>query len=380
MMPVVNDAADLARSNNEFAFAVYSVLAGSEGNLLFSPLSISSLLTTVATGARGETASELFGALRVRLDLSVLEEAQAALNAEVLESTTWQPPRPELEMSAGLWVQQGEEIAPAFRRRLARLGRTAFEELDFAHAPESARARINAWISGSTHDRIPTLIAPGQIRASTRRVLASAIYFKARWEILLEQSRTRPMTFHGPDGQTSAPGMRLEAGLNHASNDELELLELPYAGRDLGFFVALPRTLDGLARCERRLCADPGVLEGLLDRLRPEGFAVTLPRFTFPFEADLVPALRSLGVRTALTPAADFSEIGPGFFMDGVTHDAWIEVNERGTEAAAATVIPWTLSSGLGRPRHFVADHPFLFLVQHRPTRTLIFLGRVVRP
>jgi len=174
--------------------------------------------------------------------------------------------------------------------------------------------------------------------------------------------------------------MRLRGDLNYASDDELELLELPYAGAGLEFLVVLPRAVDGLTRCERRLCADPGALERLLDRRRPADLAVTLPRFAFPFEVDLVPALRALGVRTALAPGADFPEIGPGFFLDRVTHGAWIEVNERGTEAAAATGVMMTLGLRLGQPRPFVADHPFLFLVQHRKSRALLFVGRVMRP
>jgi len=138
--------------------------------------------------------------MRLHLDPSHLEEAQAALHAEVLESADWTPPRPELEMLAGLWIQKGEKVSPAFRRRFTRLGRTALDELDFRRSAESARARINAWVSESTRERIPSLLAPGQIEAGTRRVLASAIYFKAPWEA--PSSRPRP----GPCGFVDRTG------------------------------------------------------------------------------------------------------------------------------------------------------------------------------
>src|SRR5262249_19600234 len=303
----------------------------------------------------------------------------AALHAAVFDSGS-APAQAELEMLTGLWVQRGEHVNPAFRQRLARLGGATVEELDFERAPAVSPAPINASISDSTPHRSPNLVGSGQVGTSTRRVLASAIYFKAPWEEPFNPFETRPLTFRGPDGETSAQGMGLHADLGYAVDDELEVLELPYAGDGLDFLIILPRKVDGLARGERRLCADPGALQRLLDHLQPTDLAVTLPRFTFPFETDLVPALRALGVRTALAPGAEFSEIGLGFFLDVLTHGAWVEVNERGTEAAGATVVTLTFGRSLGRPRQFVADHPFLFLIQHRTTRSLLFLGRGVRP
>jgi serpin B len=358
--------------NTAFALDLYQQLRTQEGNLFLSPHSISTCLAMVYAGARGETERQMAAALRFALPQEQLHPAFGQLQSDLEIASD----NIQLSVANSLWPAKGLALRKEFLAQMDVHYASEVTALNYGQ-PETARSTINSWVGEHTQGRIKELIQRGLITPETVVVLANAIYFKGTWLNPFDPENTRPMTFH-LDGSTqiNTPTMvqrRMECRFHWDS--EVHLLELPYTGDSLSMVVLLPRDVDGLAELERGLTVNK--LNTWLEGLHQTKADVWLPKFKVTSQFRLDEALKALGMVNAFGNA-DFSGMfersGPS--ISAVVHEAFVEIDEVGTEAAAATGVIMTVSL----PPSFRADHPFLFLIRHRPTGSMLFMGRITDP
>jgi serine protease inhibitor len=373
--PAVMADSSLAPAINAFGFDLYRSLAKAPGNLILSPLSVSTVLASLAPGAAGSTRAEILRVLHLGSANANYRALMTSLELRArADSAAW-------AMANRTWVQEGLELQPDFVN--AARGQFDYEmgEADFAHAPDSARAAINQWIENQTRERVRDLLPRGSIDPSTRLVLVNAVYFKGLWKSPFKKDATTLEHFYPSSGASFTTPMMSQSGefpladLAHA-----RMIEIPYRGEQLSMLVLLPDDRNGLGALERQLSAD--TLRAWVGLLRGKEVALKLPRFKTEWKSNLTETLASMGMPTAFRAGkADFSAIakGEGLFLSAVFHGAFVEVNEEGTEAAAATgEVMQTL--GARTPEMFTADHPFLFLIRDRETGCILFMGRVTDP
>jgi serpin B len=249
--------------------------------------------------------------------------------------------------------------------------------VDFVRDTEGARVRINTWVEERTRDRIRDLIPAGTLTPETLLVLTNAIYFKGNWAEEFDPDSTRDAEFRGLAGTATVPMMTRKGDYGYLENEEAQVIELPYEGGDLSMVVMLPRVEGpaGLEALERALT--PANVDAWIGGLRKREIAVSIPRFEMTWgTTELKGALKALGIRRAFDVSADFSgmsDAGP-LFVGHVLHKAFVEVNEEGTEAAAATAVVMLKAA---MPTVFRADRPFVFMIRDRSTGSILFLGRV---
>jgi len=386
--------ADQIRGNVAFALDLLGVLREQEGgNLFVSPYSVSTALSMTYAGARGETAAEMADALHYVLDGETLHGAFGSLEAEFERRNedgrdANVPTGPDDGEDAGpafalstanaAWGQDGYPFREDFFELLDAYYEAGLRLVDFAGDAEAARRRINDWVAERTNDRIEDLLPRGSVDAATKLVLTNAVYFSARWHNPFPEDQTDPREFTALDGSTAeVPTMRQELKTQYAAVDGHQLVELPYANADTSMVVVLPAEGE-FAAFEREFTVDR--LAVMLDRTSRALVDLTLPRFEVETGVSLVETMQSLGMETAFGPSADFGGMteGGGLFVDDIQHRSFVSVDERGTEAAAATAVVMTESAPPERVEMRV-DGPFLFYVRDRPTETPLFVGRVTK-
>ncbi len=368
----------VVEGNTAFALALYQALRTQAGNLFFSPYSISTALAMTYAGARGNTAAEMAQALHFRLEPESLHDAFAALAAQV--SATGMKGHIQLRIANALWPHVSYPLLKSFLALVQRVYGARLTAVDYGK-PEAARAIINAWIEERTESRIRELIPPGVLNALTTLVLVNAIYFKGNWAFPFDPDRSHDAPFWiTPEAAVQAPLMAQKRAFSYSESEELQVLELPYAGEELSMVVLLPQKRDGLTDLEAALTVEN--LDRWTRLLRKQEVQVFLPRFeiTFPFRLDST--LKSMGMSDAFTGAADFSGMDgtESLSIGAVLHKAFVVVNEEGTEAAAATAVAMARAAMPAPPPVFRADHPFIFLIREKHTGSLLFAGRVVHP
>jgi len=386
--------ADQLRGNVAFALDLLGAVREQEGgNVFVSPYSVSVALAMTYAGARGTTREEMADALRFELDGEQLHAAFAALEAEFArrnedgedadvrtvsreKDDENAGPAFELTTANGAWGQDGFPFREPFLDLLAAYYGAGLRLADFASDPEAARERINEWVAERTNDRIEDLLPEGSIDTATRLVLANAVYFSARWATPFPEDATDPRPFTALDGSTAeVPTMRQELKTRYAAIEGHQLVELDYANGDTSMVVILPA--DGeFEAFESSLTVDR--LAIMLDRASRAQVTLSLPRFEVETAVSLVESLRALGVAEAFTPRADLSGISDDrdLFVDDVVHQSFVSVDERGTEAAAATAAV-VAESALPERVEMTVDRPFLFYIRDKPTETPLFVGRV---
>ncbi|MEW6105793.1 MAG: serpin family protein [Bacillota bacterium] len=375
------DIDSVVAGNNSFAFDFYKQLAKNEGNLFFSPYSISSALAMTYAGARGETARQMADVLHFSLAPERLHPAFSDLTGMFNASGKSY----QLSVANALWGQVGYKFLPGFLDITNKYYGAGFKEVDYVDDGnrEQARQMINEWVEAKTNDKIKDLIQPDDLSALTRLVLTNAIYFKGKWEIQFEPEATKPMPFRiSAKEKADVPMMHQVAKFNYAENDQAQILEMPYTGGALSMVVLLPKPGYELARLEGML--RPEVLQSWISRLSREKVEVFLPRFKLERRFLLNKELQDLGMIDAFDEvAADFSGMAPGrdLYISRVIHKAFVEVNEEGTEAAAATAVVMSGKSiMLDKPLVFCADRPFVFLIRDLRSGSILFMGRLVDP
>jgi len=382
--PIMNpDVAPLVQGNNEFALDLFVQLrAQTTGNLFVSPYSLSTALAMTFAGARGETEREMARVLHFSLDQTSLHSAYSSLSGALSLGRGGESER--LSVANRLWGQAGYGfLAPYIYTTRQQYG-AELAEVNFEKETESARQTINTWVEKETAGKIRELIPEGMLGPLTRLVLTNAIYFKGRWKEPFREKRTVEAAFHvSAEKSTDIPLMRRQDDFRYTETEQVQVLEMPYAEGDLAMDVLLPRRADGLEDLERSLSAE--TLNGWLETLRYREVNVFLPRFQMTSQFDLTKVLQSMGMAKAFSPGgADFTGMSTSeeLCLSAVVHKAFVDVNEEGTEAAAATGIAIRATAlPVAEPVPvFRADHPFLFLIRDRKTNSILFLGRVTDP
>jgi serpin B len=366
-------------ADDAFGADLYLSLTEKARETVFSPVSVAAALQMALCGARDQTATELAGALHEAPDAAA--EGLRAISAAVRDveadgSVTLRAP-------SIAWVQSGLPLLPGFTSQLGEAAAAAIAEVGFAEAPEAARAEINRVIAEQTAGKITGLLPASAITTMTRLVLTSAIYLKAAWAERFAEAATRDAPFY-PDGSDrpslTVPMMRGAAVRAYRHGDGYQAVLLPYQGGRLAMAVVLP---DGPLTTLRPAIAAGG-LRGMLTDTSRYQVTLSLPRFRVEAAFDLVPVLRRLGVTKAFTSQADFSGITEAerLLINAVAHKAYVDVDEQGTEAAAATALSFRPTAAFRAPPAvtMTVDRPFLFVILHTPTGLPLFVGQVSRP
>lgn len=374
-----DDIDAVVQGNTAFALTLYQRLRSEEGNLFFSPYSISTALAMTYAGARGNTAVQMAQTLHFALEEQRLHPAFASLAAKL--KAVREKRGVQFNVANALWPQKGYAFLEAYLALTMAYYGVSIAALDYRET-EAAREAINTWVEDKTEDKIKELIAPRVLSPLTRLVLVNAIYFKGNWTSQFDQALTKVAPFWvTPDEKIEVSMMTQEQEFRYAEIDGLQVLELPYAGDDLSMIVLLSRAVDGLGELEEALSVEN--LKKWTSHLRPREVQIFLPRFKVSARFRLRDTLISMGMADAFEMGrANFSGMDgreKGFFISDAIHGAFVEVNEEGTEAAAATAV--AISFGLSEPSvAFRADHPFIFLIRDNGTGSILFLGRVVNP
>ena len=377
------DLGPLVRGNTAFALDLYAQLRTQGGNLFLSPHSISSALAMTYAGARENTAAEMEKALHFTEGQAGTPPAFAALQARLAEIE--KKGHLQLAVANSLWPQQDYPFLPEYLDGVKAAYGSVIAPQDFKSDTEGARRTINRWVEEKTRDKIQDLIAPGGLDPLTRLVLVNAIYFKGSWASPFDPAQTEEGAFWvSPAAEVRVPLMAKMQRLPYAEFEDVQVAQLPYAGGELSMLVVLPREKDGLAALEARLA--PERLAEWRAGLAEREVRVFLPKFKLTWGAvKLNEALKALGMVDAFSDTqADFSGMDGQLrwlYIGAVLHKAFVEVNEEGTEAAAATAVVMRMRAMRpATPPEFRADHPFLFLIQEEETGAILFMGRVADP
>ncbi|HEY49205.1 MAG TPA: serpin family protein [Dehalococcoidia bacterium] len=375
---------ELVDGNSGFAFDLYQALSEEEGNLFYSPFSISLALAMTYAGARGETEQQMADTLNFILSQSDLHPAFNALDLELASRGEGAEGKDgegfRLNIVNAIWGQQDYKFLDTFLDVLAENYGAGLRLLDFINAAEESRVTINKWVSEQTEGRIEDLIPPDAIDALTRLVLTNAIYFNAAWLYPFDEDMTEDGDFHLLDGgRVTVPMMKQTESYGYAEGEGYQAVELLYDGRELSMVILLPEegqfgAFEGSLDAER--------LDAILDDLARGEVALTMPKFEFESEFSLAKTLAAMGMPVAFSGSADFSGMTGNreLFIGNVLHKAFVSVDEAGTEAAAATAVIMELSAAPGMPVEVTLDRPFVFLIRDIETGSILFLGRVANP
>lgn len=382
------DVQTLSKGNQSFAFDMYHALAGKPGNLFISPYSISQALAMTYAGARGATADEMQATLHFDLPSERLHpafnELDLRLRAAAGGGKAGESQKFQLNVANSLWGQQDYEFLPEFLDLLAMNYGAGLRLVDFANDTEGARQAINAWAERETQEKIKEVLKPGMLTSDTRLALANAIYFYGDWMYPFQADATRDEPFSLLDGRTvNVPMMRYEdfEMLNYFAGDGFQAVEMPYVGDSASMLLLVPDAGNfepfeaGLTQAQ---------LEQTIEAMAPVDVSLVLPKFKFEDNMLLSDPLVSLGMPLAFSGGADFSGMNGkgGLNIGQVIHKTFVAVDEKGTEAAAVTVVAMT-ESAMPMPKQpiiLVVDRPFIFLIREQNTGTILFIGRMLNP
>ena len=384
--PIVENAdqSALVDGNSAFAFNLYRTIKDTDGNLFYSPYSISAALAMTYAGARGKTEQEIAGTLHFDLPQEQLHPAFNWLEQELASRGEGAKGKDDkgfrLNVVNAIWGQKDYEFMVDFLDTLAENYGAGLRILDFINETEESRVTINDWVSEQTEDRIKDLIPQGTIDALTRLVLTNAIYFNAAWANTFNKDQTSDRAFYLLDGNTvTVPMMKRTARFGYAEGDKHQAVELYYDGHELSMVILLPDE-EHFSEFEDNL--DYGQVKGIINKLESQEVNLTMPKFEFESSFSLVEALTIMGMPGAFTSGADFSGMtgNKDLFISDVIHKAFVSVDEEGTEAAAATAVVMTLTAMPTEPVTVVIDRPFIFLIRDISTGAILFMGRVADP
>lgn len=362
---------------NAFTTDLYAQLNSKEGNLFLSPYSISTALAMTYMGAKENTKTQMAKALQFGEDTQAVTQGFNKLQ----ESFNKVDSNYELRIANDLWVQKGMSLIVDFTEQLHDAYGVLSKKADFARETEVARGMINDKIAQQTGDKIKELLAPGMVTPQTRLVLTNAIYFKGKWQTPFDAKDTKDLDFTKLDNsKVKVPMMYQKGQFRYLQDDEIQLIELPYQSSEgnpgLSMVILLPQVPEDFTMVEKKL---PHYLQKLKDSRQPLEIGVFLPKFKLESAFQLQEPLKNMGMKDAFDPAlADFSGMikAEKLAISAVVHKAFVEVNEEGTEATAATAVV----TSRGMTPSLRVDHPFIFWIKDNRSGTILFLGRVTEP
>jgi serpin B len=383
----------VVNANNQFAFELYSELDKSnDGNIFYSPYSISAALAMTYEGAKGTTADEMKSVLHFP-ESNILRPNFAAIYNEINKGNNAY----ELRTGNALWVQQNYPFLEDYTSRVEKYYGGKAANLDFIGETEKSKQTINSFIEEQTNNKIKDLIPSGMLNSRTRLVLTNAIYFKGTWEWEFDESNTRDQNFKiAPTNVVKTPMMSMhpdKAISNYADLEKLQILELPYKGEKISMLILLPKQGEDYDyETGERIVSNYTLNDIELSSEKLNGYkvqmketkldSISLPKFEFDSKYFMKDTLSNLGMPIAFSSSADFSGMNGerDLFIDFVIHQTYVKVDEKGTEAAAATAVGMQETISV-RPRTiFNADHPFIFIIQEKETGNILFMGRVTDP
>ncbi len=375
-------------ASNQFALDLYSKYKSEEGNMFFSPFSISTALTMAYDGAKGQTAKEMQDVLHLSENKDKVRSDFASIYSELNK-----PDKPyKLSVANALWAQKDYNILADYVNAVKQYYYGEATNLDFKADTENSRQTINKWVEEKTNNKIKELLSKQNVDATTRLILTNAVYFKANWTAKFDARSTIDDKFNLASGETvDIKMMQNTLNVNYGETGALQILEMDYLGNDLSMLVILPKENNPNA-LEKIFTAKN--LDDWKANMKTEKVEVRLPKFKFEKRRSLVNDLIAMGMPTAFKyPEADFTGISPAtqsspngeLYIGDVIHQALVDVAEYGTEAAAATAVVMRARAGPGggptkQPKIFNADHPFIFIIQQKATGNILFLGRVSNP
>ncbi|MHC4556230.1 MAG: serpin family protein [Planctomycetota bacterium] len=384
----------IVEGNNEFALELYANLRSREGNLFFSPYSISTALAMACAGARGQTESQMAGVLHfpmvvnpdTELTSMQLPDRQQFASAfgKIIKDLNDRGKKGayELNVANALWGQKAYGFLEEFLELIKTSYGGRLNEVDFIRATETTRKTINTWVEKKTNNKIKNLIPKGVLDSMTRLVLTNAIYFKGNWARQFKEDRTKDAPFALADGRkVDVAMMNQTAEFDYLETESFQAIELPYVDNELSMIILLPKEFDGVYELEKTFTLEN--LSQWLGKLHRHEVVVSVPKFKLTSQFSLASVLKSMGMRDAFSTDADFSGMSgkKELFISAVIHKAYVDVNEQGTEAAAATAVTMRLTSvGPVQTPVFRADHPFLFLIRDNQSNSILFIGRLMHP
>ncbi|XP_056868212.1 leukocyte elastase inhibitor-like isoform X2 [Takifugu flavidus] len=409
----------LCKANTSFSLALFRKLSDNDttANIFYSPFSISSALAMVLLGARGNTAAQMSEVLyfteaempkdaeqqqqqqqqqQMRLPdflkslkTKGLEDDVHVSFSQLLNELHKENAPYALSVANRLYGEQSYQFVEDFLGSTKKHYRAELESVDFRAAAETSRSNINSWVEKQTEGKIKDLLGSDDVTGDTRLVLVNAIYFKGNWNKQFKENATRDATFHISKNSTKPVKMMHQTSkfpFTFIPEANCQVLELPYVGKELSMLIFLPKQMEdsttGLEKLEKLLTYDNFMEWTRPDMMKEVEVQVGLPRFKMEEKCNMKNILVSMGMVDAFDVAAsDFSGMSPAndLVLSEVVHKAFVEVNEEGTEAAAATGAVFTVLCAVF-PQNFYADHPFLFFIRHNPSRNILFAGRYCSP
>lgn len=389
--PLRADINDVVSANNRFSFDLYSNLAQKDDNIFISPYSISTALAMTYEGARGKTAEEMEKVFYFPEDSKARREGFL----EIINEINKKDKKYKLHTANALWVEKTYKLLDDYLKVIERYYQGKATNLGFIDSSEREQSRvmINAWVEAQTSNKIREILKPDALSSDTRLVLTNAIYFKGDWQTQFDKGATKEEDFKiTPEKKVKVQMMRLTGKMigagfkypefKYVETDDLQAIELPYDGSELSMLILLPK--DSLESVERTLNYER--IKNIREKLENYPVEVYMPKFKLEREYLLNSTLIKMGMPSAFSDSfADFSGMDgtKKLKMGKVIHKAFVEVNEEGTEAAAATVVEMIAKVAVQefkKPVSFRADHPFLFIIQHNKTGAILFIGRVYDP
>jgi len=385
--PKLSDIKNVVDANNQFALDYYSKLKSKDsGNIFFSPFSISSAFVMTYEGAKSETAEEMRSVFYFPEDSNLRRTEYASIFDELNKGDK----KYKLSSANALWAQQDYQFSKDYFDNVEKYYSGKATNLDFKKDPEGSRITINSWVENQTNEKIKDLIPSGLINTMTKLVLTNAIYFKGEWVKQFNKNDTKEENFRTSNGGAVKAQMMQrtddEAIFNYAENSNLQILEMPYSGNELSILLLLPKN-DNLTKLESILSTKN--ISDWKKNLEEQRVKIYIPKFKFETKYFMADDLKEMGMPLAFSDSTDFSGMTASgkkdLKIDEAIHQAFVEVNEEGTEAAAATAVTMAPLGAAGPQKEpkipiFRADHPFIFLIQQKSTGNILFMGRVVNP
>jgi serpin B len=377
------DAAAAGTAITAFGLDLYRAVANGKTNVVLSPASIALALGMARAGARGQTAAEMDAVMHGLASddnatwLNALDQALATRSG-TFKDDSGADLAVALRIANAPFAQQGMPLEKAYLEALASRYGAGLRLVDYETATEAARKLINGWVDDQTEHRIPELLMPGVLTTETRLTLVNAIYLKAPWLTPFPADSTKPGSFTRADGSpVDVPMMATSAAMRYAAGTGWRAVEIPYIGGSLAMTVIVP---DDLATFEQALTADQ--VASITGGLAETQVSLSFPKFSIETKAELADVLAALGMPSAFDDRADFSGITTAEKLEisDVIHQANIDVDEKGTEAAAATAVVMRATAMPAEPVTLTVDRPFLFALRDVPTGAILFLGRVADP